>query len=373
MSEKTALDILKEEIVIPENVQGKAEAAFAKIRAEGGKPHSPSLLKGDKVIGLKRRGGKGRRLAAAAAAAVLVFSTITAGAAYLKWSKGLERDLAVTKDQKEQAESTGLAGFPNLTAKNQGITMTAQQSIIDNYYGYLSFKVEGYQAGKGKEPGFNGLSIKVDGKDISYTHEVDGEAVVDKDGSFEYRVELYADEGKGSMIDKEIKVEFSDLGVIRKKAGMSENVVKGNWAFKWKLTGSDAIYTAKINEKLGESGATVTGAEVSPISIKASYDFPARIVKEEAVDETAGIEYEAEMLAEPPLLVGVRLKDGTLIMDTQGGTLGYTDGGKVKYEERFGMGRILDVDQVESLLFVKKVPEEERELAEDDLYIVNIR
>lgn len=372
MSEKTTLDILKEDIVIPENVQDKADMAFAKIRRETENGRAVRMKpEGGKVIRLHQR--RGRRIAAAAAAAVLALSTVTAGAAYLKWSKGLEKDLAVTKEQKEQAESTGLAGFPNLSAEDKGITITAQQSIIDNYYGYLAFKVEGYQAGKGKEPGFDGLSIKVDGKDISYTYGVADGAVVGQDGSFEYQVELYADEGKGSMIDKEIKVEFSDLGVIREKAGMAEDVVKGKWAFQWKLNGSDEIYTAKVNEKLGDSGATVTGAEVSPISIKAVYDFPARTVKEKAVDGDTGTEYETELLAEPPLLVGVKLKDGTLVMGTQGGVLGYTDGGKRNYEERFGMGRILDVDKVESLLFVKKPLEEERKLTEDDLYVVNIR
>lgn len=372
MSEKTTLDILKEDIVIPGNVQGKADAAFAKIREEAGTGKLSHMeTERGRIIRLNRK--RGRRFAAAVAVAVLALSVVTAGAAYLKWSEGLEKNLAVTEKQKEEAESTGLAGFPNLSAEDKGITITAQQSIIDNYYGYLAFKVEGYQAGKGEEPGFDGLSIKVDGKDISYTHGVEGEAVVGQDGSFEYQVELYADGGKGSMIDKEIKVEFSDLGVIRKKAGMAEDVVKGKWVFQWKLNGSDEIYTAKVNEKLGDSGATVTGAEVSPISIKAVYDFPARTVKEKAVDGDTGAEYETELLAEPPLLVGVKLKDGTLIMGTQGGVLGYTDGGKRNYEERFGMGRILDVDKVESLLFVKKTLEEEREMTEDDLYVVDIR
>lgn len=382
MSEKTTLDILKKDIVIPENVQDKADEAFAKIRREAeGRKSAPMEIESGRAVRMKPEGRKairlherrGRRIAAATAAAVIALSTITAGAAYLKWSKGLEKELAVTDEQKEKAEGTGLAGFPNLSVEDQGITITAQQSIIDNYYGYLAFKVEGYQAGKGEKPDFDGLSITVDGKDISYTYGVEAGAVVDEAGSFEYQIQLYADGGKGSMIDKKIEVEFSDLGVIREKAGMAEDVIKGNWAFKWKLTGSDEIYTAKVNEKLGDSGATVTGAEVSPISIKAVYDFPAKMIKEKAYDESAGTEYEAEMLAEPPLLAGVKLKDGTLVMDTQGGVLGYTDGGKKNYEERYGMGRILDVDEVESLLFVKKPLEEERELTEDDLYVVNIR
>lgn len=371
MSGKTTLDILKDDIVIPENVQNKADAAFEKIRKEAGGSRARHMG-AERGRTIRRNERRGRRLVAAAAA-VICFSTVTVSAAYLKWSRGLEKELAVTEEQKEQAESTGLAGFPNLSAEDKGITITAQQSIIDNYYGYLAFKVEGYRAEKGKEPCFGGLSVKIGGKDTSYTHEVVNRTMERQDGSFEYQIQLFADEGKGSLMDKEIEVQFSDLGVAREKAGNPEDAVKGTWSFRWKLTGSDEIYTAKVNEKLGDSGATVTGVEVSPISIKAVYDFPARTVKEKAIDESAGIEYETDMLAEPPLLAGVKLKDGTLVTDTQGGTLGYTDGGRKNYEERFGMGRILDVDEVESLLFIKEPLEVERELTEDDMFVVNIR
>lgn len=37
------------------------------------------------------------------------------------------------------------------------------------------------------------------------------------------------------------------------------------------------------------------------------------------------------------------------------------------------MGRLLDVDEVESLLFIKKIPEEEKNLGEDDMFAVKIR
>ncbi len=164
-------------------------------------------------------------------------------------------------------------------------------------------------------------------------------------------------------------VQETILGCWEKIGQLKE----GKWAFSWQLTGSDEIYTAKVSEKLGDTGALVTGAEVSPISIKAVYDFPAKMVKEEAVDESSGTVYETDMLAEPPLLAGVKLKDGTLVTDTQGGRMGYTDGGKKVYEECFAMGRLLDVDEVESLLFIKKIPEEEKNLGEDDMFAVKIR
>lgn len=365
MCEKKRIVILREEVVIPKEVQQKADAAFEQILAKPG---------AGKVLRLRQR--QRRRAAAAAVAAVLALSTVAAGAAYLEWNKGLEKDFAVTEEQKGKAESTRLAGFPNLSAEDKGIVVTAQQSIVDNYYGYLAFKVEGFTKGKGREPGFNELSIKVDGKDISHTCELYGKEKMNKvneDGSFECRIMLYGDDGKGTLKDKQIDVRFSDLGVVTEKAGAAEDVVNGEWAFSWQLSGSDEIYTAEVDEKLGSSGAAVTRAEVSPISIKAVYDFPARTVKEEAFDETSGEVYETDMLDEPPLLIGVRLKDGTLVTDTQGGTMGYTDGGKRVYEECFAMGKILDVEEVESLLFVKKIPEEERELTEEDMFVVKVR
>ncbi len=268
-----------------------------------------------------------------------------------------------------------LKDFPDLSVEDQGIVVTARQSIVDNYYGYLAFKVEGYTKGKGREPGFNGLSVKVDGKDVSctygmYDHE---EEVVEEDGSFEYQIMLYGDGERGSLKDKQIDTEFADLGIVTQKAGASEDVVKEKWAFSWKLTESDQIHTAKVSEKLGDAGASVVKAEVSPISIKAVCDFPAKTVKEKAVNESTGEEYETDMLAEPPALAGVKLKDGTLVTDTRGGTMGYTDGGKRAYQECFAMGRLLDVDQVESLLFIRKTPETDREFTEDDLHVVNIR
>ena len=129
MSEKTRTDILREEVVIPKVVRQKADAAFEMILAESG---------AGKAIRLRQR--RRKRYAAAAAVAALLLSTVTAGAAYLKWSRGLERDLAVTEEQKEKAQSTCLAGFPNLSVEDKGIVVTAQQSIVDNNYGYLAFR-----------------------------------------------------------------------------------------------------------------------------------------------------------------------------------------------------------------------------------------
>lgn len=45
------------------------------------------------------------------------------------------------------------------------ITVTVQQSIVDNYFAYLSFKVEGYKVEDGVQPGFSDVSFCVNEDD----------------------------------------------------------------------------------------------------------------------------------------------------------------------------------------------------------------
>ena len=54
--------------------------------------------------------------------------------------------------------------FADASATDAGVTVSAQQSITDNYYTYLSFKVEGYRLEDGKQPDFENVSVTVDGK-----------------------------------------------------------------------------------------------------------------------------------------------------------------------------------------------------------------
>ena len=53
--------------------------------------------------------------------------------------------------------------FADASVTDAGITVSAQQSITDNYYTYLSFKVEGYHLEDGKQPDFENVFVTVDG------------------------------------------------------------------------------------------------------------------------------------------------------------------------------------------------------------------
>lgn len=409
--EQDMLNILQEEIVIPDIVQAKANAAFEVIQREAKLYQREENMekKTEKITAFKMNR---KKWSAAILAAALAVGTVTVGAAaYMKWSGGMEKELRVTEEQKEMAESTGLADFPEISVTENGVTVTAQQSIVDNYYAYLSFKVEGYDAPEGEQPMFSDTVVTVDGETLTWgagfydgliTGE-DGKAVLADgspipedengnllidytmdDGSLEYRINLSGGGEKGFFIGKPIHVELKDLGIYTDKGGDGQIDVEGTWSFDWTLQGDDSVYIAECNEVLGETGATVIGAEISPISIKAVLEMPRQEIKEIGYQESQ-VEVDGELqqvsepfeytsYVEPPMLKGVKLKDGTLLSNLYMGPgyMGYIDEESDQYEVRFAIDRILDVDQVQSLLFLKELPEGEGIVTEENLYVVDI-
>ncbi len=419
MSAKDMIDILKEDIVIPEIVLDKAETAFSRIRSEAedatpaGKGRAAGS--GGRTVGRIRWSGY-RKTVAAGLAAALALGSVTAGmAAYLGWSRSLEQGLQVTQEQKNAAESSGLADFPELSVTDAGVTVTALQSITDNYFSYLSFKVEGYEVPEGIQPEFEYVDVTVDGESVSCTGgffdglvigedgrakradgqeipvDEDGSLVLDyslEDGSLEYRITLYPRGEQGDFLDRSIHVGFSGLGVSSDEnaEGQVQVEVQGNWSFDWTLKGDADTYTGQCNEPIGDTEAVLAEVELSPISLRTVLEFPRQEMTEIGYRESQVLEdgelkqvsepFEYTTYAEPPYLMGVKLKDGTLLsrLCMGAGREGYMDEESDRYEQLFSTNQIIDVEQVQSLLFLKEMPEGEGSiLTEDNLYVVDFR
>lgn len=412
MREKDIMEKMRSEVVIPDVVQERAELAFEKIRTKEGK----------KVV--KMRSGKRRwkTMWIAVAAAVCALGTMTVCAAYLRWSKGLEAGFHATDEQKQLLEEgqyaaplnnensgNGEGGSNNRESGNssgsnngddrgsvtaQGVTITPQQSIVDRRFAWLSFQVEGYELEEGKEPCFQYVTVEVEGDKeavISYyshfyngTHRgedgkavyedgspAEGEIFVNADGNMEYIIMVDATQyGENGLIGKNVHVEFTDLGTVY-KAGYFPDL-EAVWAFDFTLKGSDEVRALSLSEPLGDSGATVIYAEISPVSIYVNYDFPLQEEPIEAIKD--GEPVMTTTFVEAPPVEGVRLKDGTLLLYiTGGGAEGYLDESREVYAASYAIDRILDPDQVDALLFLKDIPSGEGGLTEDDLYIVPIQ
>lgn len=385
---------LQKEIVVPDIVMAKAMTALDRIREE--QKQEPLSDKGAKV---SARPGKSRfrkkKIVFLAAAAVLAVGGVTAGAAaYMKWSQGLSEGMPAKEEVRRELEETQMAVPVNQSVTENGITITVVQSIVDSYYAHIAFKIEGYQVEPGVQPWIEDVDVTVDGynsMDSQYDEEKefnwggsfydgtiagengypvrasDGTPLAElieqgektsymlDDGSIEFDLTLTNARKKGIFFGKPIHVELTNLGRIVDKTEFASDI-EGTWSFDWILNGSEELKTCEPNTPLGDTGITVKQAELSPISLNVIYDMPRGKEKDYL------------------LLLGVRLKDGTLLphLYLGPGSTGYLSTVSEDYQEAFAIDRILDVNEIDALLFRKNTPEIGQPYTEDDLYIVPV-
>lgn len=402
---KEYVSVFTSDIEIPAIVQEKADEAFKQIRMQA--DSNIGLNKKATVISYNGPFGKKAkfrhtRAAAIAYAIIIGCCSITAVAAtYFHWSRGMSGELYAAEVQQVELQDQGMASFIGQSVTDSGITVTANQAIVDRNYAYLSFNVEGYSIEEGKEPCFEYVSayqgddpetelnmsgsffdgiisdnnvgfVYYDG--TSLKEDANGAWVSvyeDENGAMEYIMILHAPAGDGSLIGKTIHVYFQNIGTVYKTA--YTNDIDGTWEFTIDLTGCDAVEVYQLNSKLGDTGAVVVYAEISPVSIMVDYDFPRRKIEDMAQTED-GRFTTTTFYDYPPFISGVRLRDGTLLHGLMnGGSSGYVSEDSDIFRYIIALDRVLDVEQIDALLFLKSYPEGENEFTEDNFYIVPIK
>ena len=231
------------------------------------------------------------RAAVAAAIAVVVFSAVTPAAAGVvngiagKWNKEVAKSLGVSTQQQDSISHGGYSQDLQtqhsekdvLTATDNGITITAKQTLVDKYgmYAYLEIKSE------------NGVKLDID-KQFFRKWDVIGGKFDNKNAGME-ELEKKSDYAKGyvlhmgdcygsgnNMIGKKIELHFKDL--------MTENVkdpndkervlVKGEWNLSWVVKGNNKSITIPMDKTVkGKKGYEVylKQIEVSALSCRLYY------------------------------------------------------------------------------------------------------
>lgn len=336
-----------------------------------------------------------KKTAVIAIAAVFILG-ITAFAAVTKWSGGFLSSMNISENQMESLQNSqnGLVSMPTVSDTHDGITVSTAQCLFDGNTFHMSFYVEGYELDKTVEPQLEYINILIDDEivhnydwsffgGIDWTDRknpkmADGTPVLeDEDGNYikNYRIadgkmeidlncSPYSDSGKRLSGDE---LKNKDITVIMQNFGDT----KGVWTLKWNLGDLESGKKFTINEKLGDTGAIAEDITLYSASAVINYDFPKTEIKVDAYDEN-GLLYKTTDFAEPPTLVGVKLKDGTVYTDLHnGGSGGYENGNLNKFVARVNFSRIIKVDEIESLLFLKDtntVP-----VSEKDCYVINIK
>ena len=316
-------------------------------------------------------------------AATLIMGTMTAAAVYTRWSTTAQTRYNPSQDVKEQAEKSGLSvmleetkGAENpsevLSVTDQGVTITAVQTIVDNYHAEIIFRIEGFDLPEDKLPAtwptvtidgdehfggsqsgwfFEGTTRNEEGKLVYASNgqpvqsDEDGNLILDyvaDDGSLEYIYSISFEKTDGRYLGREIAFSFHSFDFQSDKpAGMPEPQVEGNWELKWTLTGTSDSISITPNAKIGDSDVILLDAEIGQKTIRARYQLK---------DYWEGWD---EMEEFPQALWGVRMKDGSEHM-CGGGTSGFEDQENMIYFTEWDISdAILDISQVESLMFHK--------------------
>lgn len=332
----------------------------------------------------------GKKLLLITLAATLVVGALTGAAVFTRWSRTAQAAYNPPQQIKEQAEKTGLSVMLEnkteetnpgevLSATDQGITVTAVQTVADNYGAELTFRIEGFTLPEDRDPWAFWDNLTIDGTREFYTsmgagfydgttrnengewvYASNGQPVahrqdefqsvildyVAEDGSLEYTISIRFRDNSGAFLGKEIAIHFNGFGLDSlKKAGEAEKLVEGSWDLHWTLTGADSTensLTITPNAEIGDSGLTLLEAEIGQKSIRAVYQS----------DHDWDGWKELEELS--PGLEGVRMKSGDMIqIGARSENYKRWEQERICEVEYSTFGGLLDISQIESLAYHK--------------------
>ena len=331
---------------------------------------------------MKKQKFTGRKFVLLAAAAAMLLVTLTGAAVFTRWSRTAQQRYNPSEEIKEQAEKSGLSvileetkGTNNsnevLSVTDQGITITAVQSIVDNYHAEIIFRIEGFDLPENEMPDiwpvvsidgdkrfgggqsgwfYDGLTTNEKGDTVYAStglpvqSDEEGCLILDfvaNDGSLEYTHYISFEDTDGRYFGKEIVCHFQSIGFqSHEKAGMPIPQVEGNWELKWTLTGTGDSIIITPNAKIGDSNVILLDAQIGQKTIRARYQ----------VDEYW--EDWNELVTLPQAVCGVRMKDGSEYI-CGAGSAGFEDQQNMIYFTEWDISNgILDVNEVDSLVFL---------------------
>lgn len=362
-------NVLNSDVEIPEVVLKKADDALAQIR-ESTKP----VRKAKKES--RFQGGLRYAQAAAIACAVLVGAggiTVTAAVVHHLWSRGMQGNIQATEEQQKDLAEQGMVtegpDLSNMEVTSEGITVKPTELVADGYFVHVAFQIAGYDLADGEEPCFEEVRVYT-GEDEnaedgwvnmsgSFYNGIiannNGEPVYEdgtplesgdfaehykaEDGTLEYVMTLYKTDTdpEESLLGQTIHVLLKNLGTVKKAEFM--NGIGGTWKFDIPVNGENTAKSFELNTVLENANITVLSAAISPISIRVDYEVTGELQTQE---DDNGL----------PAVSGVVLKDGSrLLYLFNGGQSGYREGSDTQAYLMAAFDRVIDVDQVQSLLF----------------------
>lgn len=377
---------LKEDVDVPEIVLQKADDAFARIRMEG-----TSQMTNKNETGKNHKNRKSaafrRKLVAGVCICVLAAGSITAIATTRHiWDRGMQGALQATEEQKQELTEQGTAvviseqdNYSDMSVTSGDVTVTPETVVADKRFLYMSFSVTGYDVPEGEQPGFESVNVYL-GNDLeardsdlncypyfydgvisdeegnpvyedgsALTQDEEGNIVyhyTDQNGNLNYVITASVTDINDSLLGKTVHVDLTNLGTLQKAE--YNHCLEGNWNFTISLPDTDPSEVIRTDAAVTGTDFAIKKIELSPVSIRLDYAVTGDTAAANEPDDIHGFETNSI-----PRFSGVILKDGTRIPYlADAGLLGYEDDTQKEAYFLSGFDRVIDVEQVASLLIM---------------------
>lgn len=217
-------------------------------------------------------------------AAVIASLGVTAAAAHvIQWNGKLAQRFGANEQQQNQLVSDGAMASVGQTVTENGLTVTALQTLGDKNGVYLLFSVKAPEGITLLDT--NGLDIDVDiegaGRNFGLTCGFmdNSDLTASPSGAANERYyEVYLDNReKEDWNGKTITVDFANLTDAEAYDSLTGNkrvVVEGNWRLSWTLSYSEQLQTFDINKTYEVNGheVVVKSVSLSPLTMTLELD-----------------------------------------------------------------------------------------------------
>lgn len=368
MDKDKLLEQLREDIVVPDSVQRKADGALRCI----------AEMSASRQDSIRKQNVKGRRIIFSRKWLVLFAAVFICAAGVIAAYRPpqVPRNLVSCEGQSDT---------------DQGITVSVEDCITFEDRAYIILRVDGLDVadeelyGLGLEgPGWGTWSLTLDGRDDSgwgrhagfyngFTADEHGKAVredglvpaegenvrtryVQEDGSLIYQIYLYE---RGKDLGGHLRLCLQDFVVYEKKDGAVEPSVlrRGSWTLEWDLQEETDTREYHLEEAIGDTGVTGVTVRILPDLVEAAYHIEKG--NGQSTENTQDIF---------PDLFGIKTKEGELVLFA---CMGY---GSSREETEdtvmtvHPVDRLIPVHQIESLLFVRSLPKPGEPYTEENFY-----
>ena len=184
--------------------------------------------------------------------------------------------------------------------------------------------------------------------------------IIADDGSIEYDIWARSGDKLGTLTGKEIHITIDSLGICGKGESYCP-LVEGPWELTWTPSSRNNILHIQSDATISNTGIKFVSAEISPISAKVLLQLPSLWEGYKTLEH-----HDLQ-------LIGVRLKDGTVLTNIYGPPVqeAYADIDNCIFELCYSSESILQPEQVDSLIFASSLPWA-RSLTDNDLIFAPI-